>query len=211
MTGLPRGFRRGLLVGGAIAFLWALLGNRRRRTSIAAQAIGRLEAVPFPATRVYSWAAGRLMRDVYRAVAEDVVSEARSGELLELGDARDIPFEDGSFNFVASLGGLHSWAPPEPVLGEVHRVLKRGGRAWIYDLRRETSEEAWDVARSGLPAPLRPLFDVGIMGSWRWARTEGEIAEIVARSPFKRAELQAMEAEIGDVALPALTRVALKK
>lgn len=261
MAGLPKGFRRGLLVGGVIAFLWTVLGNRRRRTSIAAWAIGRLETVPFPATRIYSWAAGRLMRDVYRAVAEDVVSEARSGELLELGggpgylavemaarardlqitamdlsgdmvllaesrvhyaglgkqvkvihgDAKDIPFEDGSFDFVVSLGGLHHWIAPELVLSEVYRVLKRGGKAWIYDVRRETPEEAWEVARQGLPALLRPLFDTGIVGSWRSARSEGEIGEIVAKSPFKRAKMGAMEAEIGDVTLPALTRVALKK
>ncbi len=261
MSLFPRGFGKGLLVGGTMAALWWALSDRRRRTAIVGQVVDKVETLPFPGTRIHALLPGQLMGDIHRAVAEDVVSKARRGDLLEigsgpgylameigrrardlqitamdrspdvvrgaesrihalglgrqvkvaLGDARDIPFPDGAFDFVLSLGSLHHWRAPDLVFDEIYRVLKPGGRAWIYDLRREMPETGWEEIRQSVPLMMRPLFELGAVGSWRAAYTEGQICDVVASSPFSQAEIEVLTVEIAGKRAPALTRVTLRK
>ena len=44
------------------------------------------------------------------------------------GDGRTIPYPDDSFDIVTSMGVLHHIPDPRPVLAEIRRVLKPGGR-----------------------------------------------------------------------------------
>jgi ubiquinone/menaquinone biosynthesis C-methylase UbiE len=52
-------------------------------------------------------------------------------------DASQMPFEDEHFDAVFSNCSLHEWAHPEPILNEIARVLRPGGRYCIVDLRRD--------------------------------------------------------------------------
>jgi len=54
---------------------------------------------------------------------------------LRVGDAADLPYPDDSFDLVVSTLSMHHWKDVEPVLGELARVLRPGGRLWIYDFR----------------------------------------------------------------------------
>jgi len=56
-------------------------------------------------------------------------------------NASIIPFKDECFDFVVSTFSFHHWAEPLECLKEIGRVLKKGGEAWIYDIRRDTSRE----------------------------------------------------------------------
>jgi ubiquinone/menaquinone biosynthesis C-methylase UbiE len=56
---------------------------------------------------------------------------------FEPGNAGAMRFTDGSFDMVISTRALHYWKNPMKVLNEIHRVLKPGGEAWIYDLCRD--------------------------------------------------------------------------
>jgi SAM-dependent methyltransferase len=62
--------------------------------------------------------------------------EAGLGERvsLEVGDVGALPFPDASFDAVVSTLSLHHWPDPVRGLAEVHRVLRPGGEARIYDL-----------------------------------------------------------------------------
>jgi len=216
---------------------------------------------PFPSPRIYTLLAEQLMGCIYRAVAEDVVAETRSGELLEveggaghlaveigrrardlqvttmdvsanvvrlaesrihasglgrqikvaLGDAKEIPFPNASFDNVLSLGSLHRWRAPDLVLDEIYRVLKPGGRAWIYDVRREMTEEDWERIRLRVPALLRPVFELSTMGSWRSAFTEDQIRDVMASSPFLQAEIEPLVVEMVGVRFPGVTKITAKK
>jgi arsenite methyltransferase len=58
---------------------------------------------------------------------------------IETADARDLPFEDGSFDVVVSSMALHNLADADErvdAIREVHRVLGPGGRAVLVDFRR---------------------------------------------------------------------------
>jgi SAM-dependent methyltransferase len=63
-------------------------------------------------------------------------TEACLGERMrfEVGDVGALPFAEGSFEGAVSTLSLHHWPEPARGLAEIHRVLKPGGEALIYDL-----------------------------------------------------------------------------
>lgn len=67
---------------------------------------------------------------------------------FKYGSAADIPFDDRYFDLVISTLSFHHWAKPVESLKEIHRVLKDGGVAWIYDLRRDPPKEPRVLLRS---------------------------------------------------------------
>jgi ubiquinone/menaquinone biosynthesis C-methylase UbiE len=75
-----------------------------------------------------------------------------------LGSAENIPFEPGYFDLVVSTGSFHHWANPEKCLAEIHRVLKNGGEAWIYDPSRDVSKEVRIEIRNKYGWFLSSLF-----------------------------------------------------
>ncbi len=60
------------------------------------------------------------------------------------GSVLDLPFEDESFDFVFSNGVLHHTLSTELGLSEIHRVLRRGGRCWLY-LYGGKESLFWDI------------------------------------------------------------------
>jgi len=50
---------------------------------------------------------------------------------LRLGDAENMPYEDGKFDAVYTFGVIHHSPNTERIVDEIHRVLKPGGRAII--------------------------------------------------------------------------------
>jgi ubiquinone/menaquinone biosynthesis C-methylase UbiE len=52
---------------------------------------------------------------------------------FEVGNSARLRFEDACFDMVISTGMLHSLKDPVGVFREIYRVLKKGGRAWVYD------------------------------------------------------------------------------
>jgi SAM-dependent methyltransferase len=54
--------------------------------------------------------------------------------VFERADVRDLPFPDASFDAVLSTFSMHHWLDPDRGLAEIHRVLKPGGVARIYDV-----------------------------------------------------------------------------
>ena len=85
MAALRKGLVRGVVAGGAIALIWSMLGSRRRRAAAGGVLMEGARSVPLLGPRLYAAAVEPLMHGVYREVAGEVTSEARSGELLELG------------------------------------------------------------------------------------------------------------------------------
>jgi ubiquinone/menaquinone biosynthesis C-methylase UbiE len=71
---------------------------------------------------------------------------------VRTGDARELPFPDGSFDVIVSTAVLHNIydaAGRERAVGEIARVLKPGGRVVLADLRH-TRQYADVLGRRGL-------------------------------------------------------------
>jgi ubiquinone/menaquinone biosynthesis C-methylase UbiE len=81
---------------------------------------------------------------------------ARAGVAVDFrhGNASRMPFSSASFDFVTCTAAFKNFSDPIGALDEIHRVLTPGGRASIYDLRKDASpdEIATEVRAMHLPA-----------------------------------------------------------
>jgi ubiquinone/menaquinone biosynthesis C-methylase UbiE len=61
-------------------------------------------------------------------------------------DVTDLPFPDDSFDVVVSSFSLHHWDDPEAAVPELARVLRPGGRLYVYDFRFAPFDALVDAA-----------------------------------------------------------------
>ena len=106
--------------------------------------------------------------DISDAMVERAARRAAGAGLSErvrfkVGDVAAMPLPDGEFDGVVSTLSLHHWPGPTHGLAEIHRVLKPGGEARIYDLAH------W---------------------LWRPAREGNRLAQLAAASPFGEGEVK---------------------
>jgi ubiquinone/menaquinone biosynthesis C-methylase UbiE len=73
-----------------------------------------------------------------------------------VADACRLPFPSGVFGQVVATFSFHIWPCPVAGLQELRRVLAPGGRAWVYELRREASilDLRAFARETGLPLPF---------------------------------------------------------
>ena len=90
-------------------------------------------------------------------------------------DARNILFPDSSFDVVAAVQTAHHWSDKRLILAEIHRVLKPGGRLYLYEADREAVDipEGWIERRFGWP-PSRLVVN----GWQRFGMNEAEWADL---------------------------------
>lgn len=68
-----------------------------------------------------------------------------------VGDVARLPFPDQTFDLIVSSISQHHWEDVEGALRDLHRVLRPGGRLWIYDVRFAL-RRATAAARANFPA-----------------------------------------------------------
>lgn len=98
-----------------------------------------------------------------------------------VGDAKNMPFETGEFDFVVSSGSLHHWDEPHRVFDEIARVLKPGGGCMVRDskrlLKRRERLFAWLIGLS-IPADFRKHY----WGSIHSSYTRDELRQVLGCS-----------------------------
>ena len=72
-----------------------------------------------------------MVRQARRNMAQAGLADAVG---LAVAAADRLPLADGAFDTVISTGSIHHWKDVGAGLAEVHRVLRPGGRALMYDL-----------------------------------------------------------------------------
>jgi len=79
--------------------------------------------------------------DVSRYALEHAKPEVRP--FLDLGEAQNLPYENGSFDLVVSIGTLHNLHLPDlaRAIGEIERV-RRGGSYIVVESYRNEREKA---------------------------------------------------------------------
>jgi ubiquinone/menaquinone biosynthesis C-methylase UbiE len=98
-----------------------------------------------PEIKLYGLDISDKMIEVARENLEDIPATLKSGNI------RNPPFEDNFFDIVTSTGSLYLWDLPETCINEIHRILKNGSLALIYESHKEYDErEIKKVVRSNL-------------------------------------------------------------
>jgi ubiquinone/menaquinone biosynthesis C-methylase UbiE len=112
------------------------------------------------------------------------------------GDAENLPFADGSFDFVYSHGVLHHTPDTAQAIREVYRVLSPGGRAAIMLYHRDSFnyEVNLRVIRRLLAQLLRTRMGLKIVQkTWRKpAAGLGRHAELIKQDPHAYLDMQNM-------------------
>jgi ubiquinone/menaquinone biosynthesis C-methylase UbiE len=147
---------------------------------------------------------GRLLRAIYDIdptvelngldISPAMINQARKnlkGIDVELrqGDVRKTDFPNDYFDLVACSGSFHLWNQPEEGLQEIHRILKDGRTAYLYEFNRESDREA---IRSSLKENLRHMSVMArMLGPLAIKlaldaayRNKEEISNIVKRTDF---------------------------
>ncbi|HEY3407659.1 MAG TPA: methyltransferase domain-containing protein [Propionicimonas sp.] len=110
--------------------------------------------------------ASRLHVDMARQRLADRIASGTAEVVL--GDAGSLPWPDGSFAVVTSFNCLKFVPEPRKALGEIHRVLRPGGRAVLT-----ISDRLRNVKLSGTQ---------DAWGQWRWS--EADARRLMAEAGF---------------------------
>lgn len=87
-----------------------------------------------------------------------------------------MPFDDEQFDAVFTNGSLHEWSQPKDTFNEIWRVLRRGGRVFVSDLRRDMLFlMRWFLWINTKPKEIRP----GLITSINAAYTPDELKELI--------------------------------
>lgn len=81
-------------------------------------------------------------------VARDRAAELGSGVELREGDAHHLPFPDASFDSVVCTFSLCNIPDQRQAIGEMHRVLRPGGRVVLVDHVRSSSRPLFWIQRA---------------------------------------------------------------
>ena len=107
--------------------------------------------------------------------ARDYGLEDRTRYVLSSGSR--MPFEDETFDAVITNGSLHEWSEPKATFDEIWRVLRRGGKYFVSDLRRDMPFPIhWIMSLVVKPKGMRPGLASSIAASY----TEPELRELTA-------------------------------
>lgn len=74
------------------------------------------------------------------AAAERNLSEFGGRASALVGDVTDPPFGDSAFDLIVTSFSLHHWDDVEAAVPELDRLLRPGGRAYVYDFQRAPFE-----------------------------------------------------------------------
>lgn len=86
-----------------------------------------------------------------------------------------MPFDDETFDAVFTNGSLHEWSDPENTFNGIWRILKRGGRIFLSDLRRDMFFLVkWFLLINAKPKEIRQ----GLITSINAAYTPDELKEL---------------------------------
>ncbi len=114
---------------------------------------------------------------------------AQAGVEVEFrqGNASDLPFPNGSFDFTFCQAAFKNFAEPVQAIAEMHRVLRPKGVAVIVDLRRDASQAEIDREVRGMgldpinQAMVKWTFNQMLLKS---AYSVAEMESMISQTPF---------------------------
>ena len=97
-----------------------------------------------------------------------------------VADVTRLPFPDATFDLVVSTISQHHWQDPAAGLQDILRVLRPGGRAWVYDFRLALRRAR--RAATTLPEGVTVTVESPLPGA-RWLSPIGRLVLIAGGTP----------------------------
>lgn len=197
----------GLQMEGPIARWYARITRDRRDHQSTARAIAAqlpsgsaiLEVAPGPGYMAIELARLGAYRitglDISHSFVRIAAEHARQAGVsidFRRGDVVHMPFAAESFDFVTCTAAFKNFPDPVAALDEIHRVLRPGGRAAIFDMRKDAPREALEQEVRDMHLPRASAFLTRLIfrfGLLRAAYTRPALQSVVARSRFGNGEI----------------------
>ena len=132
--------------------------------------------------------------DISKTFVEIAQNKAKEAEVkvdFRQGDAAEMPFPDGTFDFAICTSAFKNFPDPIKVLDEIFRILKASGKALIIDMNKDVPK---DKLNEFVDRMKLNLFDSyftkqTFKGLAKSAYSRSEIQDIVKKSRFKQSEI----------------------
>jgi ubiquinone/menaquinone biosynthesis C-methylase UbiE len=135
--------------------------------------------------------------DISRTFVEIARKNARQEGVevdFGLGNASRMQFADDSFDLIMCRAAFKNFTEPVEALREMRRVLKKGGKAVIIDLRKETPKEEIDAYIDNMnpgilnSAVMKMTFRMMLL---KRAYTRGDFERFISESGFQDSRIAA--------------------
>jgi ubiquinone/menaquinone biosynthesis C-methylase UbiE len=134
--------------------------------------------------------------DISRSFVEMARRNAKDAGVavtFEHGNAAGMPFDPGSFDFVVCRAAFKNFSEPVRALHEMHRVLKPGGKALIFDLRPDASPEAIHAEIKNMALGWFNSLVTKLIFKYlllKTAYSQEQFRRMASETPFKTCEIQ---------------------
>jgi ubiquinone/menaquinone biosynthesis C-methylase UbiE len=125
-------------------------------------------------------------------IAQTNALEAGVNVDFRRGDASAMAFADDAFDFILCQAAFKNFADPLGALGEMHRVLGRGGEAMIIDMRKDATNDAIDAEVTAMKLSRVDGWITGFIFRHTLrdrAYDEADFRRMAAASPFGACEV----------------------
>ena len=124
-------------------------------------------------------------------IAKKKAEEAGVKVDFRQGDAAEMPFPDGTFDFAICTSAFKNFPEPITVLNEIFRVLKANGKAVIVDLNKDVPKEKLSEFVGYMKLNLFDSYFTKqtFKSLAKSAYTKTEIQDLVQKSNFKQCEI----------------------
>lgn len=137
--------------------------------------------------------AGLDISKTFVEIARRNALEAKVAVDFRQGDASHTPFADDTFDFLLCRAAFKNFSDPLGAVREMYRVLKKGSRAVIIDLRRDASRKSVNdmVEQLGMgwASTIFTKLTFRFMLLKR-AYTRSEFENFVSQTEFRQADIQ---------------------
>lgn len=114
-------------------------------------------------------------------IARENAARARVAVDVRHGNASAMPLGDASFDAVVCVAAFKNFTDPLGAIDEMHRVLRPGGEASIFDLRK-------DAGRQDIEAEIRNMH----LSSWNAFVTRWTFRSVLLKRAYSREQLEGM-------------------
>jgi ubiquinone/menaquinone biosynthesis C-methylase UbiE len=208
MTSKKKGYRGPGMEGAVARWYAGLTGRNKSRFEETARALAAelaegarvLEVAPGPGYLAIALAklgryevVGLDISATFVRLAAENARRAAVAVAFQRGDAAALPFGPESFDLVFCQAAFKNFSEPVRAIQEMHRVLRPGGKAIIYDLRSDAPAAAIKAAVAGMGVgPINALITKAIFKHFllKRAYSRDRFRSLVSQTPFDRCEIR---------------------